>query len=171
LAPDGSLGSWSTVTPTAGKSRAAVSFHSFIFALNSDGTIERSAVESDGSLAPWVYVPATTINHRSGALAVLNNNLVILGGIGGTSPDHYTLTSVERASIHADGSLDPWSFAPSMLSGRSGFSTVTSGNFIYAVGSSVGVEDGESIEFMQTKAAMSHSLYFPIVVNTSLSGK
>lgn len=172
ITADGALGAWSTVQPTAGKSQAAVSFNAFIFALNSDGTIERSVVEADGSLAPWVYVPATMVNHPYGALAVLRGNLVVIGGMGGTSPNTYTLTNVERASIHTDGSLDAWAFAPSLLAGRASFATATSDTFLYAVGGNADTEGRATIEFTAAATAATdkpYALYLPIVSHPSSS--
>ncbi len=164
IAPDGTLGPWVPVAPTSGRSTAAASYGSAIYVINDDGTIERTRMNPDGSLEPWVPVAPTGINHRGGALAVFQGSLLVLGGSGGVYPNTYSLTSVERADIRADGSLGPWTSAPSLLTSRSGFSVVASSEWLYAIGStpsypSIPVE--QPVEF--SGSPLPPRLYMPLI--------
>lgn len=164
VAADGSLGPWVTVAGTAGQSRYAAAFGSTIFALNEDGTIERSSMRPDGTLDPWIRVPATAVTHKFGALAVMNSSLLVLGGQGGSYPDQYSLTSVERAAIQADGSLGEWDFAPSMLSGHASFSALASADRLYALGDGTSIQGSKAVEFTRASPLqLSEQLYLPLL--------
>lgn len=162
IAPDGTLGPWVPVAPTRGRSTAAASTGSSIYVLNDDGTIERTRMNPDGSLEPWIAVAPTRINHRGGALAVFQGSLVVLGGSGGPPPNTYNLTSVERADIRSDGSLGPWTPAPSLLMSRSGFPAVTWNRWLYVLGGTGTPFPGDQpVEF--SGSALPPRLYMPLI--------
>ncbi len=130
--------------------------------LNDDGTIERTRMNPDGSLEPWIAVAPTRINHRGGALAVFQGSLVVLGGSGGLPPNTYSLTSVERADIRSDGSLGPWTPAPSLLMSRSGFPAVTWNRWLYVLGGTGTPFPGDQpMEF--SGWALPPRLYMPLI--------
>ncbi|MCS6881283.1 MAG: IPT/TIG domain-containing protein [Oscillochloridaceae bacterium] len=164
IAPDGTPGPWVEVAPTRGRSVAAASSGQAIFVLNDDGSIERSRMNADGSLEPWTTVAPTRVNHRGGALAVFQGSLVVLGGSGGAPPNVYSLTNVERADIRSDGSLGPWTSAPSLLTSRSAFSVATSNQWLYAIGSTPSypsIPGEQPVEF--SGSALPPRLYMPLI--------
>lgn len=161
IAPDGSLGPWSRVAGTAGRSMAAVAYQSFIYALNEDGTIERTVLGPDGSSGPWQQVASTAVNHRYGALAVMDGRLLVIGGQAGGYPDQYAITNVERAPIKADGSLGPWSAAPSLQAGHSSFAAATWDRWIYAVGDGTTTTSVGAIEVARA-LRLKPSVYLPL---------
>lgn len=161
----GGIGPWVPVAATAGRSEYAVSWGSFVFVLNDDGSIERSAVHNDGSLDAWAYVPATQDNHANGGLAVFNGGLVALGGLGGAYPDQYGRNSVERAAIQPDGSLGAWERASSMLHNRAAFPAVSSGGQIYAIGGAITYPNGiRSVERADLPVFGPNKIYLPAVM-------
>jgi hypothetical protein len=161
FAADGSLEQWEMMADTAGQSETAAASGPFIYALNEDGSIERSALRPEGTLEPWVGVASTNDTHRYGALAVLDGYLYVLGGEVGNSPNAYTLTSVERATINPDGSLGPWERAPSLRSGHSFFSAGVWEHTLYASGE--GYSGGARVvEFSRARPAnLTERLYLP----------
>lgn len=168
IAPDGTPGPWTPVAPTRGRSTSAASAGSAIYVLNDDGTIERTRMNLDGSLEAWITVDPTRVNHRGGALAVFQGSLVVLGGAGGTFPNTYSLTSVERADIRSDGSLGPWTPAPSLLMSRSDFPAVTWDQWIYALGGTETPFPGDqAVEF--SGPGLLPRLYMPLVARDWLS--
>jgi hypothetical protein len=145
--PDGSLGPWETAPATAGRSTRAATWGAFIYALNEDGSIERSALGSDGHLEPWVGVANTAVEHREGSVAVLDDTLLVVGGLGGSYPNQYPITNVERALLRPDGSLGSWAPAPSLLAGHGRFATTVWEENIYAAGDGSAIEGTRDVEF------------------------
>ncbi len=158
IAADGSLGPWSAAAPTAGRSVAAAVFQSFLYVLNDDGSLERTTMKPDGSLETWVGVAPSNVNHRDGGLAVLDGNLFVVGGQAGVYPNLYGLTSVERATINADGSLGPWSFAPSLRFSRLSVQAVAWNHRLYAI------EGDRSVEYARLiLPPLDRRLYLPSI--------
>lgn len=100
-------------------------------ALNS---VERARINADGSLgsfaaAPGLALAAARQGHTS---AVVGNYLYVAGGIR----DNVPLSSVERARIHPDGSLDAFETVPdvTLAAARTGHTSAVIGSYFYVVG-------------------------------------
>lgn len=67
-------------------------------------TVERAAIQADGSLGPWQTLDSKLVMpRRCVKLLLYDKRLYALGGFGGT-----LLDSVESAEILKDGTLGPW---------------------------------------------------------------
>ena len=123
---DGSLGPWQAVASmnATRHSLAAATAKGYIYALGGKGgnpgsrdklsSVERAKVNADGSLGPWQFVTSMTTKHMGLAAVVVGEYLYALGGNDGDA----ILSSVERAKINADGSLDPWQVVTPMTTPR-----------------------------------------------------
>lgn len=92
--------------------------------------MQMSAIAADGSLGPWRTTTPLPRKAAGQGIAVLGDVVVLTGGMleRGLSKD--TLAS----RIRADGSLGPWTPAPSIPAGRYHHTTATFGRWIYLVG-------------------------------------
>lgn len=138
---NGSLSPWqytsSMVVPRI--SHAVVKANGFLYALGGDNTngflksVERSAITGGNTLGSWQIDSEMTITRSSLAAVVIGPYIYALGGLtkatGGIG-----LSSVERALIKPDGSLDTWEVVSSMPSSRWGLEAVVAGNYLYALG-------------------------------------
>ena len=136
---DATLGSWQTVSSmlTARRGLAATSSGGYLYALggydshhNSLDSVERAAVNADGTLGAWQ--PASAMNHRRAGLGAVSvrGYLYALGGYDNQS----SLNIVERAMINTDGSLGSWQIMNAMSKTRNDVATATVGGYIYALG-------------------------------------
>lgn len=144
---DGTLGPFmldsgtALATPRTGHVSVVIGNSLFVIGgTRSDGTklgsIERAIIQPDGSLGPFAGVDAALSIPRSGHTAeVIGNELYILGG---DTTGGFPSSSVERASIGADGSLGTFSPAPGvMLSApRTGHRSAVLGGVLYVLGGS-----------------------------------
>jgi len=151
IAPDGSLGPFTTVVDaaltTARQGHASAVVGNFLYILGGFGgsalnTVERAIINSDSSLGPFMVVPnvnLTTARHGH-ATAIIGGYLYVVGGTGSSGP----LQDVERATIGADGSLGSFAPVPAarLTSARSGHTTLAIGNYLYALG---GLADNNSL--------------------------
>ena len=145
---DGSLGNFVKVTnvalATARLAHASVVFGDYIYVIGGGnngtiglGDVERAKIDPDGTLGPFAALPQTLQTYRGGhAVAIIGRGLYVIGGIGGPDSASAPLTSIERATIRDDGSLDPFvTLADSHLTiPRTVFASVQLGNFIYFFG-------------------------------------
>lgn len=94
-------------------------------------TVERAAVLPSGNLGQWQTEPQRLVYpRRCVKLAVADGYLYAFGGFSGT-----LLDSVERARIHPDGHLGPWSLVrPAMTMPRYVHGMKKKGNAFYVVG-------------------------------------
>jgi hypothetical protein len=99
------------------------------------GSVERAAVNPDGTLGPFGAAGQLAVARRSHASVVVGNAVYV---IGGTTNDTDRLTSVERAPINADGSLGPFAQTASQLAtGRLGAAAVVTSGYVYVLGGNV----------------------------------
>jgi hypothetical protein len=140
LSGDGSLGTWQFTSSLNGirHHHAAVAVGNYIYAVGGSNspsgflgsplnTVERAAVNSDGSLGAWQVLTATMNTSREGlAAVVVNGYLYAIGG--------YDMNSVERAAINPDGTLGPWQMISSLTTSRWGLTAVEANGYIYAIG-------------------------------------
>ncbi|HYN87153.1 MAG TPA: IPT/TIG domain-containing protein, partial [Ardenticatenaceae bacterium] len=148
---DGSLGKWEFVSPMIRARNGLALIHAggFLYALGGENpdlgvarrTVERAAINPDGTLGAWEVLAARMTSGRRHFAAVhVDGYLYALGG-----SDHHgsTVSSVERAKVNADGTLGPWEAVASMRIARERLAAAASDGFIYALGGLVG---GSSVE-------------------------
>lgn len=139
---DGSLGRFavvpdvSLVTPRQAHTTAVIGNQLYMvggFGNGSLSSVEHATIAPDGSVGPFTIVPNVTLMtaRQAHTSAVVGDYLYVLGGLG-TS----TLNSVERAFIHADGSLGPFATVTDtkLVTARHGHATVVIGNYLYVLG-------------------------------------
>jgi N-acetylneuraminic acid mutarotase len=141
IADDGQLGPFSVVGSlnVAGRGGARVVVTDrFLYVIGgsssgAETTIERAAINSDGSLGQFALVlnVGLTKPRRAYASAVVGQYVYIIGGLSSSTTER----SIERSLIGSDGSLSSFSpFARTLSIARSGASTVVIGNSLYVVG-------------------------------------
>jgi hypothetical protein len=145
IQPDGSVGPFATVSgvalSTARREAAAVVLGNGLYVLGGTGSgvlssIERSTINSDGSLEPFAAVPGVGLtSSRTGhSIALVKNTVYVIGGSNSNS----VTASIERASITDDGSLG--AFSPvdgvTLVTARADHTSAVIGNAIYVVGGS-----------------------------------
>jgi len=164
---DGSLGSWQATTAmnTARHCPGAVAVNGYLYAIGgSDNTrpvnsVERAAINSDGSLSAWQTMSAMTTRRANHGTVEIGGYVYALGG------NYYNaLSSTERAAINSDGSLSPWQSVSSMITGRRNLTAVAAGGYLYALGG----WDGNDIFFSSVERSaispVSVGSVFPPVV-------
>jgi N-acetylneuraminic acid mutarotase len=104
-------------------------------------TVEKAAVNPDGTLGPFAAVSGITLAEgRDGhVVAVIGRYLYVLGG---------ATKSIERATIGADGSLLPFEMVSSVLvTARTGGTASVVGDYLYLIGGNRGANAAaESVE-------------------------
>jgi hypothetical protein len=145
IAPDGSLGPFESapngplMTARVYHTTAVIGNYLYViggFGNNGLSNIERASIAADGSLGPFAPVSgvALTTARYDHVTAVVGNYLYVLGGGGDVTP----LSSVERATLGADGSLG--SFAPvaslTLATARVQHTAVIVRNYLYVLGGS-----------------------------------
>lgn len=95
---------------------------------------ESSAIQKDGTLAPWQT--GSALNEERGFFGVAAHNGFIYAVGGGNGPSgHHLLRSVERAAIRADGGLGPWRQETQLLNFPRRCAKVAAvGHYLYAIG-------------------------------------
>ncbi len=120
----------------------SVAVGNYIYVMGgSDGTgpvatVERAAVNVDGSLGAWQVMPPMTIARMHPAAVVYGNYVYVTGGVQinyGPPVD-----SVERAKINSDGSLGSWEIISHMNSPRQHHGAVATGGYLYVIGGYTG---------------------------------
>ncbi|MFC1750406.1 hypothetical protein ACFL2V_16520 [Pseudomonadota bacterium] len=121
---------------------AAAAYKDFLYVVGGiDGneryvhTVEYTAINNDGTLANWKTTSALNDGRFYNAVIAANGYLYAIGGGSGKpGNDNYPIDTVERAAIHADGSLGEWKIINSLITPRRGLKTVFYKNNIYAIG-------------------------------------
>ncbi len=106
-------------------------------------SVERAKIDAEGNLGPWQPTTPMLAPRRSFAAVAAGDYLYAFGGRNSTGGG---LSSVERAAIHADGSLGPWESMPAMASTRHQFAATVWDDHVYALGgeSSAGARSVEA---------------------------
>lgn len=98
-------------------------------------SLERASIDSSGGVGAFaVDSAATMVAGRQGHTStVIGNYLYVVGGVGDGST---YLTSIERATIHPDGSVGPFAAIPGVALniGRFGHTSAILGNYLYVIG-------------------------------------
>lgn len=94
-------------------------------------SVERAAIQPDGSLGPWQRErEQLKLPRRCAKVLVIGDHLYAFGGFGGS-----LLDSIERAPILADGGLGPWELVQDPHSmPRYIHAMATRGDELYAIG-------------------------------------
>jgi len=139
LDTDGSISSWQIVgalsMPRAGLTAVVLGNDLYVLGGETGGfgpnqsSVERFALNSDGSLGPAQVVASMTTPRADFAAVAVGEYLYALGGFPGNGT---ALKTVERAARQVDGTLGPWELTASMTMPRS--RAVVSGRVIYALG-------------------------------------
>jgi hypothetical protein len=126
MSGDGTLGNWQATLSlnTPRFWHTVVVIGNYIFAIggrdNNNATIasvERAAINADGSLGAWQYVSSMTTPRCMQITIVANGYLYAAGGYSPCSGDNYNsfINTVERAPINADGTLGAWQLTTPLL--------------------------------------------------------
>ena len=143
---DGSLGPFEVVADvtlaTARQAHTTVAIGNRLYVLGgfgsaSLGSVEQATIGPDGKLGAFATVAgvALTTARQGHTSAVIGNYLYVFGGFGGSA-----LSSIERAVINADGSLEPFVTVSgiSLATARYGHSSTVVGNKLYVIGGTGG---------------------------------
>ncbi len=140
---DGSLSSFSIVPNTTlqtardGHTSIVIGNSVYVIGGNAHGaidSIERATINADGSLSPFSTVRNLTLNTPRAfhTCEVIGDSLYVIGGIG---VGENRLATIERATIHGDGSLSAFSTIPVQLgTPRSNHTSVVFGRWLYVIG-------------------------------------
>ncbi|MGN6106798.1 MAG: hypothetical protein ACTHU0_16945, partial [Kofleriaceae bacterium] len=150
IQPDGSLGPFATVpglalvTPRIGQT--AVVIGSWLYVVGGVdpreitstplSSIERAAIQPDGSLGPFSLVSSALVRARGGHASVLIGDALFVIGGNATAGTIDILRNVERAAIQSDGTLGSFAVVPGveLVTPRHRYAAVLLGNVLYAIG-------------------------------------
>jgi hypothetical protein len=101
------------------------------FWVNCLTSVERAAINSDGSLGTWQIISSLSTARAAHAAVAVGGYVYALGGYtsGGGS-----WSSVEFAAIINDGSLGTWQPTTAMTLERHGLAAVAINGYVYALG-------------------------------------
>lgn len=96
-----------------------------------DGRIARAAYDADDLLGAYTVVPDLSLNfpRAAAALAVIGTHLYVLGGFS----DATSFAPTERAEIHADGSLGPFTMLANPNNLGLNNAIAIAGGYVYAL--------------------------------------
>jgi N-acetylneuraminic acid mutarotase len=107
-------------------------------------SIERTTVNPDGSLSPFVTLPVQLTTPRYFSASVVIGDSIYL--LGGKTISLNQVASVERATINPDGSLTPFETAASRLqTARDSHAAIVIGSSLYVLGGSVGQQSSNTL--------------------------
>jgi hypothetical protein len=142
---DGTIGTYSTqagtlVSPRNDLACAVIGNYLYVIGGSNAGTgmnsVERATINSDGTIGAFSTVAGVTLVASRGyhTCAVIGSYLYVLAGFTGTS--WTPVTSVERATINADGTISTFSTVSgvSLVTWRGAFGSAVIGNYLYAYG-------------------------------------
>ena len=144
--PDGSLGSWRTLTPLRSGVRwlgcGIDPVTRTIYAVGGDGgsvslsDVARANVAADGSIGPWLVSPSLPEPRRGHSVVVESG---VLYALGGEASDGFAVrSSVFAAPIAADGSLGAWTSVIQLPRADYEFGLATSNGRLYVTGGYTG---------------------------------
>ena len=121
---------------------AAVAHNGFLYVVGGiDGrdhyvhAVEYAPILKNGALGRWRLTSELIEGRFYNAVLAHKGYLYTLGGgAGPTGAANYPITTVERARIHADGSLGPWEAVGEMEIARRGLKAVIHDDTLYAIG-------------------------------------
>jgi len=158
ILPNGSLGPWETEKNQMNVARRCskiIATKTALFAFGGFGgalldTVERAEFRPDGSVGEWQLEPKTMLMPRYvNGLKKWGSAAYVIGGhdqnkgVGITDVEWSPLSSPE---------MREWKVTQPLLTGRYGLSTVSHGDFIYALGGLTGLEYLDSVEKSKVNA-------------------
>jgi hypothetical protein len=140
--PDDSLGAWQDTTsmnlPRGYLGMVVVG--RYLYAIGGQGSgyaamasVERAVINTDGSLGSWQTMASMNVA-RCDLAAVATRGYIY--ALGGSTCQGTIYSSVERAKVNSDGSLNPWEVVTSMTIPRWRLAAVQSGSHVYVLGNS-----------------------------------
>jgi hypothetical protein len=143
LEPEGHLGTpvndMNVTLAAARVDHTAVATGNGLYVIGGNGiggrlaTVERAPINADGALGTFATIPGVTLTapRQKHTTAAFRGWVYVIGGSNGS-----ILTSVERASIAADGSLSTFANVSgvALTTGREFASTFVAGNDLYVIG-------------------------------------
>ncbi len=126
--------------PRRALAAAATANHVYVLGgMNDDeeyvAEVEYAPILADGHLGAWRMTSPLQEPRFYLAAAAIDGWLYAIGGAyGARGKDNIPSATVERARIHADGSLGPWQRSEYLTTPRRGLQTVSHGRHIYAIG-------------------------------------
>lgn len=122
-------------------------------------TVERAAINPDGSLQPWrMETERLTIPRYVNGVKAVANTMYALGGHDQTRG--VGVQSVEWSRPGgADGALQPWRATNPLRLGRYGLATASHEQFVYVLGGITGAEYTDSIEIATRQSDGSLSVW------------
>lgn len=138
---DGTIGTFSTLADTTSTARHGAALYvsgTYVYLIGggtnsgATATIERAAINSDGTLGAFSSVSGATLNATRAwpATAVIGGYLYLVGGINSVN-----LASLERAPINTDGTLGSFeTVSAAMTVARNAPSAVVLGTYLYVLG-------------------------------------
>ncbi len=138
---DGSLGDWQATydLQTPRTNMDAVMTGGYIYvptgqnATGKPSTVEFAAIQANGSVAAWSHLTANVVSARAYAAAVTDGAYIYLVG-GSVGAGNDSTTSVERALIKADHTIDVWQSTSPLRQDMFGTAAVIARNRIYIAG-------------------------------------
>ncbi|MEE9293597.1 MAG: hypothetical protein V3W34_01355 [Phycisphaerae bacterium] len=151
--PDGSLAMWQAGPQLnerhPGCAAAAIDGHVYVFGGGVHGyrtnTVERAAINPDGSLGPWEHdTPLTEFRNEMG-IAVFGSTVYLAGGHSGTFGGSH-LTSVIYSAVQADHTLGPWTETESLIQATIRKDLSQLGGHVFATGESRDIEHSSLLD-------------------------
>ena len=144
---DGTLGPWQPVSNmVVGRMEfAAFVAGNYLYALGGEGpqpdgywasmaSIERSAIQPDGSLGAWEIIGSMPSARHNFAAVHTHGDLYVLGGFSTVPTCCHFLNTVDKATVNSDGTIGGWQAMAPMLTARASFAAVATDSYLYAIG-------------------------------------
>ena len=140
---DGSLGPFATVSTTLKEARfghVSVVLGDYLYVAggvgnngNKPSSVERAAINPDGTLGDFAIVSGVTLNTPRNYLTAFATDryLYLIGGLDSTALD---TGHIERAAINLDGSIGPFASMSPLIDGRAAHTSMIVGGELYVVG-------------------------------------
>lgn len=155
---DGSLGAWEMVNQMnyQRRSRNAAVINNFVYVVGDSTTsgqadsIERAALNADGSLGAWQVVGALSVNRFYSSMVATSEFIYLFGGY--TSAVNYN--TVLQLPVRPDGNIGPALFLDAMHFDRQGPVAVANNGYVYVLGGGDfrGANTEESVEWASLAA-------------------
>jgi N-acetylneuraminic acid mutarotase len=138
-------------TPRRHHATAVVGNYLYVLGGDESGSVERAAIQADGSLGAFSQVIGRSLRapRTSHTTTALQDQLYVFGGSGSSG------SSIERATMNADGSLGPFAVIDNITLriGRAQHASAIVGDYLYILGGS----SPDSLELSSVERADVHN--------------